>query len=125
MNLSDMEIFFNTFVSDFASFKGKVIASRYTSPYMSVSSDAEIKVLNNNLDTAAYFQEILDNYYQDGIRSCRYKNFKSLLIGDNYFLVTVTWEMLSTDDIVISEWRESYNIIKTKAGFKICTSMDH
>jgi hypothetical protein len=43
----------------------------------------------------------------------------------NSALASVTWELLRTDESIISAWRESYNLMRTGDGFLIFASIDH
>ena len=122
---SDVKIFFDNFVTDFTTFDGRIIASRYLAPYISVSSDGSLKSFSEQVDIEQYFQKVLDDYAQQGVMSCSYDDLESVLIGNNCMLATVTWSMISCDGEAVTAWRESYTLVKTAVGFKIFTSIDH
>ena len=122
---SDVKIFFDNFVTDFKSFDGRIIASRYFAPYISVSSDGSLKSFSEQVDIEQYFQKLLDDYAQQGVISCSYEELESIPIGNSCMLATVTWSMISRDGEAVTTWRESYTLVNTTLGFKIFTSIDH
>ena len=125
MMVDSVKDFFDRFVDEFPSFDGNVIASRYLTPYVAVSSDGDVWQCSDPTDTVTYFQSLLDRHASQGVLSCKYSDFECTPIGNSCFFVTVTWAMLGAEDSVISTWRESYNLVKTDSGLKIFTSIDH
>lgn len=123
--LDDIKKFFDRFVEDFSSFDGKLIASRYLAPYTAVSRDGDLWLCATQEESEEYFQSLLDRHSSSGVVRCTYENLDCSSIGSNCFLATVTWTMLAEDDVVVSNWRESYNLIRTSEGLKIYTSIDH
>lgn len=117
--------FFNDFVLAFASFQGEVIAQRYAAPYLALRADASHELFASDDDIARYFQNIVDGYYQQGARSCRYRDFDWLAVGPAHVLATVTWELLDSRGEVISAWRESYTLALQSGTYRITTSIDH
>lgn len=122
---SDAKIFFDNFVTDFTTFDGRIIASRYLAPYISVKSDGSLKSFSEQVDIEQYFQKLLDDYAQQGVISCSYEELESVPIGNSCMLATVTWSMISRDGETVTTWRESYTLVNTRLGFKIFTSIDH
>jgi hypothetical protein len=117
--------FFDDFVDAFASFNGKVIAARYQSPYLAFHAYGDCGVFLSQEDTAAYFQGIVDGYHAQGCRSCRYLALEVFPLGPGCAVATVTWELLSAEQMVISAWRESYNLCRVKDQFLVFASTDH
>ena len=121
----ELVAFFDRFVSDFASFDGANIASRYATPYLAIAADGSSRLFPDSASVAKYFQTVLDGYSDAEIRSCRYHSLEVVPIGCRSVLATVTWEMLRKDGAVQTTWRESYNLQRTQAGLKVCVSTDH
>ena len=121
----DIKVFFDRFVEDFPSFSGKVIASRYIAPYTVMSSDGDIWQCNEPSDVEEYFQSLLDKHSSEGVLTCKYDDLEYSAIGNRCFLATVSWTMMGAEEKVISNWRESYNLLRTDFGLKIFTSIDH
>jgi hypothetical protein len=117
--------FFDAFVKAFLSFDGKTIAGRYATPYLALNREGALTLLPTQAQIAHYFQTVLDNYFAQGCRSCRYRELEVVAIGSQSAISTVTWELLDPDGNVISNWRESYNFMRTEQGLRIFASTDH
>lgn len=117
--------FFDAFVEAFRSFDGKEIARRYAAPYLALNGEGALTLLPTQADIASYFQTVLDNYFAQGCRSCRYLELDVLPIGSQSVMSTVTWELLDQDGKVLSNWRESYNFMRTENSLRIFSSIDH
>lgn len=120
-----IQAFFDDFVTAFASFRGEVIAQRYSAPYLALRSDASHELFASPDTITRYFQDIVDGYYQQGARSCRYRDFDWLAVGPAHVLATVTWELIDPSGEVISAWRESYTLALQSGTYRITTSIDH
>jgi hypothetical protein len=129
MNSSETETraraFFDAFVEAFRSFNGDTIAQRYLVPYLAFHSHDSMRVFMSSAETGAYFQGIVDDYYAKGCRSCRYRELTVAALGNDCALGTVTWELLAQDQLVLSTWRESYNLCLVEGGYRIFASTDH
>lgn len=125
MSGNEFAAFFDRFVSDFASFDGTVIATRYATPYLAIAADGSSRLFSDIESVANYFQDVLDEYFKRGVRLCRYHSLDVVPIGKRSALATVTWEMLRGDGTVQTSWRESYNMQRTPTGLKVVVSTDH
>ena len=125
MQESEFADFFGGFVKDFSSFDGEVISRRYSVPYLAVSADGSARVYSDSSAVARYFQDVVDRYYEQGVRSCRYRDLQLTPIGRQCALASVTWDLLRQDGTVQSTWRESYNIHRASSGLRILASTDH
>lgn len=123
--LDDIKEFFDRFVRDFSSFDGALIASRYQAPYLAVTSDAAVWECAAPSDLVEYFQSLLDKHSAEGVTHTKYESLEVTEIGRSCFLASVTWTMMNDAGDTVSNWRESYNLIKTADGLKIFTSIDH
>lgn len=117
--------FFDAFVEAFRTFNGKTIAERYLTPYLAFHTYGSSQVFMSSAEVASYFQRIVDDYYAQGCRLCRYKDLSVVSLGAECALGTVTWELLAEDGSLISTWRESYNLCLVDGRFKVFTSTDH
>lgn len=122
---AEVAAFFDAFVQVFLSFDGKLIAERYAAPYLALNGEGVLTLLPMQADIASYFQTVLDNYFAQGCRSCRYLELEVLALGSQSAMGSVTWEMLGHDGEVLSSWRESYNFMRTEDGLRIFSSTDH
>jgi hypothetical protein len=117
--------FFDEFVKAFRSFDGKQIAQRYLCPYLAFHTAQSTQVFMSAEETASYFQKIVDEYYANGCRACRYKDMSVLPLGNECAIGMVTWELLAEDQSVVSAWRESYNLCLVEGRFMVFASTDH
>ena len=69
--------------------------------------------------------EALAQHLADERIACRFTDLEVVALGLNSALASVTWELLRTDESIISAWRESYNLMRTGDGFLIFASIDH
>jgi len=122
---SEVQRFFESFVSAFREFDGNLIAQRYTAPYVSLNADGGIQLFSTWGQIGEYFQDIVTGYHLQGCRSCRFTDLEVVALGLNSALASVTWELLRTDESIISAWRESYNLMRAGDGFLIFASIDH
>ena len=109
----------------FRSFDGKTIAQRYAVHCLALSADGVLTLLPTQDDIASYFQAVLDKYFAQGCRSCRYLDLDVLAVGSQSAMGTVTWELLNESGSVLRSWRESYNLMRTEHGLRIFSSTDH
>ena len=121
----NMKAFFDRFAEDVSSFSGTLIAERYVAPYTVVSRDGDIWLCSDEIEVVDYFQSLLDKHKAEGVARCKYEDLVFSPIGNSCFQATVTWTMMKEDGSTVSNWRESYNMIKTDDGLKIFTSIDH
>ena len=125
MMVDNIKDFFDRFVDDFSSFDGELIASRYLSPYVVVSSSGDVWQCSERPEIIEYFQSLLDKHKSQGVVCCKYDDLEFTAIGERCIFATVTWTMMTAENKVVSNWRESYNLLKSDSGLKIFTSMDH
>ena len=119
------EAFFVEFDEAFTSFDGVVVAARYAAPYLAVRKDGSSDRFTSADAVANYFQRILDEYRRKGCRSCRHRDLDVAAVGKAVVFVTVTWDLLRRDDSVLSSWRESYTLVRSRNELKACVSIDH
>jgi len=117
--------FFDAFAQAFLSFDGNTIAQRYAAPYLALDTSGTLKLLQTPADIASYFQRVLDGYFAQGCRSCRYLGLEVVSMGSQSAQATVTWELLGQGGEMLSSWRESYNFMRAENGLRIFSSTDH
>ncbi|HVL00386.1 MAG TPA: hypothetical protein VM553_11275 [Dongiaceae bacterium] len=121
----DVATFFDDFVDVFASFNGGRIAQRYAVPYLAIRADSTSELFSSAAAIGAYFQGIVDDYYRQGCRSCRYRDLQVVPMGSMSALGTVTWELLRADSSVLIAWRESYHLAYVDGRLLAFVSVDH
>jgi len=123
--MDEITRFFDKFVSDFTTFDGKIIAKRYSIPYLSVDANGKTSVLETGPAVAALFQGYLDEYKSKNITACTYNDLETKKLGRNCVLATVTWNMQKANGETITSWRESYSMLLVDNTWKIFVSIDH
>jgi hypothetical protein len=121
----EMRRFFEDFVVAFAEFDGPLIARRYAAPYLALNARGEARLFASAETIGAYFQGIVEQYFAQGCRHCRFHGLHATALGANAALASVSWELLSANHEVLSAWRESYNLARTSQGWRIHASTDH
>ncbi|QCI68598.1 hypothetical protein [Phreatobacter stygius] len=117
--------FFDAFVVAFQSFRGSEIARRYVAPYVALHDDGSRECFGSDIEIAQYFQRVVSVYHDQGCRSCRYHDLAVAPLGGQSALASVTWELLSGEGVVMSSWRESYNLCRIDGRFRVFASVDH
>ncbi len=117
--------FFDGFVDAFSAFSGARIATLYVVPTVALRGDRSVGCLQSRVDVERFFQAALDRYYSDGCRACRFKDLEGVPMGGRSVLGTVTWELLREDGSVLTEWRQSYNLVRVDKGWQILASTYH
>lgn len=117
--------FFDGFNIVFATFSGAKIAERYVAPYLAIRSNGSSELFSSQEAIGAYFQRIVDGYYDRGCRVCTYKDLEVTSLGDAAALGTVTWELCRVDGAVVTSWTESYNLVLVQGQLKAAVSVDH
>ena len=117
--------FFAEFDRAFETFDGSVVAARYSAPYLAVRADGTSECFAGVESIAAYLQRELDAYHQRECRSCRHRDLDLLQVGSSAVFATVTWELLRSNNTMVTSWRESYSLVSSGEKLKVCASMDH
>lgn len=117
--------FFDEFVEAFGSFSGAKIAERYCSPYLAFHANGRSEVFSSSRDIAQYFQRVVDDYHEKGVRSCSFNNLQVVAAGSESTFATVSWKLHAEDGVVLVAWRESYNLWFHDSKFLVFASTDH
>jgi len=117
--------YFEEFCEDFGTFDGELIATRFISPLVVVSSEGEVGSYETEKSIASYFQRYLDEYQSKGVVSCVFKELEFSQVNKCSFLATVTWELLNKNSSIEVSWRESYNLVLLQGDLKAFTTYDH
>jgi hypothetical protein len=118
-------MFFDRFVTAFATFDSALIADLFATPGVSLRADGSITALTTREDVMRYYQAAIDGYHRNGCRACRWAHLEVTPIGSGSMLAAVTWELLHQDGNVMVTWRQSYCLIDTDDGLKVFASATH
>ncbi len=125
IEIAEAQRFFDRFVEAFASFRGEDVALRYRPPFLAVDATGGARAFTTSAAIAAYFQTTLDGYRAQGCATCRYRDLQLADLGGPVALLTVTWELLRTDGVVVHTWRESYVVVRQAGSLAVTASIDH
>jgi hypothetical protein len=117
--------FFETYATTFASINGAAIAKLYHAPCVTVRGDGSVLCLQTKEELQAFFQKVADGYYREGFRGGPFAYLEVVATGTRSALATMDWEMLREDKTVIRRWRQSYNLLRVGADWKILASTFH
>lgn len=117
--------FFARFAEDFAAADGELIAQRYGLPYLALDGQGQTRLFSETQQIAAYFQQVLDDYFRQGCRTCRFHDLHAQALGAHNLFASLTWELLDEAGQARLSWRESYVLASTPAGLLIHSSADH
>ena len=117
--------FFARFAEDFAAADGELIAQRYGLPYLALDGQGQTRLFSETQQIAAYFQQVLDEYFRQGCRTCRFHDLHTQALGAHNLFASLTWELLDKAGQPLLSWCESYVLTRTPAGLLIHSSVDH
>lgn len=120
----EVRSFLESYNKAFRSIDGARIAPLYHSPCVTLRGDGSIHCLTS-ADVGPFLQGVADTYYREGYRDARFNMLQVVPIGGRSALVTVDWELLRDDGSVIRGWRQSYNLVRMKDGWRILVSTFH
>jgi hypothetical protein len=121
----EVQGFFETYANTFASIDGAAIAKLYHAPCVTVRGDGSVLCLQTREEAQAFFQKVADGYYREGFRGGPFANLIVVPIGTRSALATLDWEMLREDKTVIRRWRQSYNLLRVGAEWRILAATFH
>jgi hypothetical protein len=121
----EASMYFDHFVEAFATFEGENVARLFTFPYLSVELNGNRRVFSQFVETAKYFQEHLDSYKSSGSKSCSYGSLEVTPIGGRGALAAVTWSLRDAAGSAISDWRESFCVLRINGQILAYASIDH
>lgn len=124
-NATGVARFFDDFVAAFATFEGAMIAERYGTPYLACPTEGPVKLFGSRDEIVEYFQGVVDDYRDLGVRSCRYDDVDVVEMGRRCLLATVTWTLLDAEAQAVMSWRESYNLMRSADSLLVYASTDH
>ena len=117
--------FFSQYGSTFDSWDMEKFSSFSNEPFISVRGDGKSIIMNTNNDAKVFFTSVLSKWKKDGYVKFSTKDYEVINLGVKSMLVTFTWQMMGKNNVVIKEWKQSYNLIKKEDTWKIIMSTFH
>ncbi len=123
---AEIRAFFDKYNEAFASRDGKVIATCYHAPMLTMRGDGSIHCLASEGEVARFFQGVVDGYAKEGSGGPgRLSNLEVTPLGGRSVLATMQWDMLSADGSAIKSWCQSYNLVRDGREWRILVSTFH
>jgi hypothetical protein len=85
-------------------------------------ADGSIQVMQAQSELERVFEAAVAGYHHERCRGIRFKDLDVVPMGEQAVLGTVTWDLLREDGSVLRRWRQSYNLVRVEAGWKIFVS---
>jgi hypothetical protein len=111
LSLEEAGTFFKRYTKFFDEENWPEFASLFHEPAMSVRGDGSVHVL------ASWRKESYDTF--------SISDMHVLPLGTLSGLVTFTWHMNASDGKVIKQWRQSYQLVRANAGWRVLCSTFH
>jgi ketosteroid isomerase-like protein len=118
------ETFFRDYALAFDASDSESIASypalpcTFVNGTFSVSFDSPESIRRNT-------EEILRHHKAEGYHRATVSDFEVVKQGDNLASVSVRWRVYKSDDSILWEWSNSYNLVDYGHGWKILVSTIH
>jgi hypothetical protein len=121
----EIRTFVESYMDAFDAANGPEIVALYHIPYVTVRGDGSLHCFQDKEVAQGFFQKVADTYLQDDCRRSRYFDLEVTPIGARSALATLEWEQLPEDGSSIRRWRQSYNLLRDRAAWKVLTSTFH
>jgi hypothetical protein len=117
--------FFKRYQSEFDQQNWASFAALFHEPAMSVRADGSVMVIPTHADGARLYKSVSIAWRAEGYSRFETENFEALALGQDSWLASFDWLMLSNEGELIRRWRQSYQVIRTKDDWQVFTSTFH
>jgi hypothetical protein len=125
LSLEEAGTFFKRYTKFFDEENWPEFASLFHEPAMSVRGDGSVHVLASKPETEAFFQKVSASWRKESYDTFSISDMHVLPLGTLSGLVTFTWHMNASDGKVIKQWRQSYQLVRANAGWRVLCSTFH
>ncbi|NQY21726.1 MAG: nuclear transport factor 2 family protein [Campylobacteraceae bacterium] len=119
------KMFFRKYGSTFDSWDMDKFSSFFHEPFISIRGDGKSVIMNTKRDAKIFFTRVLNTWKRDGYHKFQTKDYEIINLGEQSILVTFTWQMMNKENVIIRQWRQSYNLVKYNNQWKIIMSTFH
>jgi hypothetical protein len=120
----DFETYFTAYARAFDDFDADAITSYFCCPCTMVSANFVA-----SLDSPSAIQRnvdgILGHHRAEGYHCARVSDFQTARQAENLAIVSVRWRVYKSDESLLWEWDNSYNLVDYGLGSKILVSTVH
>ena len=117
--------FFQQYVTVFDSGDMARFVTRLAEPFASVRPDGRIQAMPDHQAARRFFEQARAAWVEDGYDHFATSDYEVVALGERSLLVTLNWAMLSQQDTVLRQWRQSYNLVKLDQVWKLAFSTFH
>lgn len=117
--------FFNQYRAEFDSANWAGFASLFHEPCLTVRGDGSVRAIQSRQKAASFFASVSDAWRLEGYHRFETINLDVLPIGRSGMLATFDWQMFGKDNILIRQWRQSYQLVRVEGKLQVLTSMFH
>lgn len=125
LSLEEANTFFTKYTDLFDEENWPDFASLFHEPAMSVRGDGSVHVLASKPEAEAFFHKVSATWRKEGYDNFSISDLHVLPLGTLSGLVTFTWHMNASDGKVIKQWRQSYQLVRISAGWRVLCSTFH
>lgn len=119
------KMFFREYGSTFDSWDMDKFSSFFHEPFISIRGNGKSVIMHNQSEAKRFFTRVLNSWKKDGYKKFQTKDYEVQNLGEESMLVTFTWQMINKDNVIIRQWRQSYNLVKYNNEWKIIMSTFH
>ena len=117
--------FLESYADAFNRVDGAGIAEMYHLPCLTVRGDGSIHEFCDLGQVRGFMTSVAKTYYEEGNRACSFDDLSVVPIGGECVLATLKWTLRDEEGAPIREWWQSYNLIRTKDGWRFLLSTFH
>jgi hypothetical protein len=122
---SEINDFFNNYISGFDLVDGVAIAACYHAPSITMRGDGSVHVFQTSRELEVFFQGVAQKYFDEGAQTSRFNDLALHPIGSKSVLSTMEWQQLRVGGSVLRSWRQSYNLVCPSGRWQIFASTFH
>ena len=101
------------------------IAEMYHLPSLTVRGDGSLQVFTDLGDVRDFMETVAMTYYDEGNRASSFDELSVLPAGGQSAVASLRWTLRRDDGTPIREWRQTYNLIRSKNSWQLLLSTFH
>jgi hypothetical protein len=101
------------------------IAEMYYLPSLTVRGDGSVHVFTEVADVRDFMGSVAKVYYDEGNRASSFDELSVRPVGGQSAVASLRWMLRREDGTSIREWRQTYNLVRSKGSWKFILSTFH
>ena len=103
----------------------EAIAAFYMVPTLTIRGDGTVHVFTSSEEVKTFFQDVVDLYFEEGVRNGEYRILSWQLLGEGKGVLTVQWVFFDAGNTPIRQWDQTYNLILEENSWIVYVSTFH